>query len=1022
MLDGRGDRRRRPRSAGAWGLLALRRRPGAALGPAVLAALVTLCLTLVPLMTRALEQAVLKPPFTLEHPVATSLSVHIEGQLLGEAREHLDRIEAGLGPEVRRLYPQGVTHLVTAPGETHVGRGGTTGAVVSLVARDDICAHVRAAQGRCPRADDEIAVAAADARTHDLQVGSTVDWVTTIATDRGVQDVRRSLRVVGTYQQVPDDRYWLGTSVGIAPVGDGDRLVLAEWITPPGTVAGAGGAARRTYAADATAATVDLLPRAVEQLESARMHFLQEASIQADLAGVARESRASAAQIHVIVPLVLGQTALMVLAVLVVVARATTAQRRHEMGLARLRGAGPRDIRRLLAAELLPPTVAGSILGALASLGVGELIRRFVLPDGVPFEITAGTGLAVVLATLLVVGVVLATITWHLDSGVLALLRRPTALPRRTSPLTWVAATLALAAALSVMTTTEATPLALASPTLMAIAVGLMLAGIVPRVANALSRRASRRGRVATGLGFAGVGRRPETRGVLLVLTVAACTMVLAVDAWAVGERNRTLRAELEAGAGTALLVRTRDARSVQEVVRTADPSGRVATTVAFTRPPERGWMPTLAAPVDALPSIAFPSALRGLDLAAIATPPEQPVPVHGTTLTLRVDADPPVLRAPVVLTVVLTTPSGRVVERPVTIPAGTTRAVDLSTPVMCEEECRLDRLLVATGPRTRDGGREVAGQTVEGQTVTVTRLAVDGRELPLTGPRPWLPLTDGDLTDGAALRLRVPASGTAGALRGDAPVAPAITVGELPPGSTGDSLQIKGVAGDMIEAHRVASAEQLPVLGGRGALVDMTTLARRGLDLDTQDRAEVWIADGRDDVADAVRTGLAARGIDLDGERRYTRIKDRYDASGSSWGLSVALVGACLSVAVAAAFLVVSARQARPATRTDATALMRAGVPPATLRRALVLQYVVVAAVGLVAGAAVGILGARLALPLLPLFTTPAERPIPDLGPASLQVGAAWSLLVAVVVALAVTLAVLVLPHAGRRTRGAVT
>lgn len=183
--------------------------------------------------------------------------------------------------------------------------------------------------------------------------------------------------------------------------------------------------------------------------------------------------------------------------------------------------------------------------------------------------------------------------------------------------------------------------MALASPTLMAIAVGLMLAGIVPRVANALSRRASRRGRVATGLGFAGVGRRPETRGVLLVLTVAACTMVLAVDAWAVGERNRTLRAELEAGAGTALLVRTRDARSVQEVVRTADPSGRVATTVAFTRPPERGWMPTLAAPVDALPSIAFPSALRGLDLAAIATPPEQPVPVHGTTLTLRVDADP---------------------------------------------------------------------------------------------------------------------------------------------------------------------------------------------------------------------------------------------------------------------------------------------------------------------------------------------------------------------------------------------
>jgi hypothetical protein len=57
--------------------------------------------------------------------------------------------------------------------------------------------------------------------------------------------------------------------------------------------------------------------------------------------------------------------------------------------------------------------------------------------------------------------------------------------------------------------------------------------------------------------------------------------------------------------------------------------------------------------------------------------------------------------------------------------------------------------------------------------------------------------------------------------------------------------------------------------------------------------------------------------------------------------------------------------------------------VPPSRLRTSLVLEHVVVVLLAGLVGAACGALGSRLAIGLVPLFTTPSETFRADLQPA---------------------------------------
>jgi hypothetical protein len=72
-----------------------------------------------------------------------------------------------------------------------------------------------------------------------------------------------------------------------------------------------------------------------------------------------------------------------------------------------------------------------------------------------------------------------------------------------------------------------------------------------------------------------------------------------------------------------------------------------------------------------------------------------------------------------------------------------------------------------------------------------------------------------------------------------------------------------------------------------------------------------------------------------------------------------------------------------------DLAGLLVAGIPRAVLRSALRREQLVTVVSGVALGTVCGVGGALLAMPLLPLFDSPAAVPAPDLTPAWAVIGA---------------------------------
>lgn len=1009
-----------------WALAALRHRRGQAVGVLVLAFLVGACIVLVPLATRSLEQGVVKPAVTLRPAVESALI--IDAGLQPASAPQLDEAAALFGPGMRGVYPRGITDR-RAPGTTPVFPAPAPENPATLLVRDDICAHLRFAAGRCPEAANEIAVSEQDSAAYGWTVGATRPFTAQGLTDPRAQRAgtldpaspgQVSLRIVGAYRQVPADSYWLGAHLGGNHVIVLDRgVALDPFVTVPATLGPAWVAATsREYPADPAALTIDTLPLVRAEIGDAQARAAAGTLFRGRLDAAQEEVEASAAQVRRLVPLVLGQLAALVVAVLFAVARAAADERRGEAALARLRGGGARGARMLLLGELLPPVVVGVLAGSIGAVGIDALLRSRVLPPGVPAEIGASTVAAVLVGALVAALAVTLAVGRVARQPVAALLHRLPLLPVLPGSIgvgTWVALALSVAAVVVLRTSSEPTPLALAAPTLVAFAVGLVAAGLVVRFGSAAATRARRRGRVAAALGWAGAARRPAGRLVVVITAIATASAIVAVNAAVVGARNRALRAELEAGAPYALQVATYDLDALVDLVHAADPSGTAASVVAVTRPADAGAPATLAVDPRQLRTIAFPSAVPA-ELASLTagtpglTPRVAPLRLSGTTLsaTLRTDLTGLPPQWGVLVNAVLTTSDGRRLNRTLgVLPDHSPGAVTLRAPLLCEGSCRLDRLeFTLTRSAATSDPRAAAAATGR---IHLLALGVDGRSVGADQNAGWQSWADPDrspasadpssgpfiriITDPAAgsapgaLVLEVSLGGGPAALpRADVPEPlPALLAGL--PNAGGVSLA-KGITDAMLSVRRVGSPDQLPLLGDRGVLVDRTVLGLRGASLGSRDSAEVWFAAGSDTARSAVRDALAAAGMQVTGERDVAAIRARYDASGSAWGLALAVVTALLSLVVAVCFTVVAAVLGWRRAAADSATLRLAGVPSTTLRAAGMRERGTLVVVGLAAGVLAGVVGAVLVMPLFPLFTRPPIRPVPRLTPDALAVG----------------------------------
>ena len=150
---------------------------------------------------------------------------------------------------------------------------------------------------------------------------------------------------------------------------------------------------------------------------------------------------------------------------------------------------------------------------------------------------------------------------------------------------------------------------------------------------------------------------------------------------------------------------------------------------------------------------------------------------------------------------------------------------------------------------------------------------------------------------------------------------------------------------------------------------------------VDTEDPATV----GR------VSAALRGAGIEVTRTRTYAAAKAAYDESATAWGFTLGLLAGGVAVLIGALVMVVVALTAWRRTTRDVAALRVSGVPVGVLGRAMRLEHAGVAVVGVLVGAGCGIVGAVIAMPLLPLFDlAPPAVPTAQLAPSWWAVAAA--------------------------------
>lgn len=964
---------------------ALRHRRGQVIALALVSALVVTCAVFSPVFARSIDQALLRVHVTEADPAATATAI-------ARNRTSTDRdlrpggvaaaVPAQLA-EVSRDPIQIMRHsgdVVPAPGKKP--------SPVVVRSRTSVCEHLEVA-GDCPSAAGEVLVSAADAKAWGWKAG------TKLAVPQGKwgrfdpDPPPVELRVVGTYTVVGDPDYWLGDrpdgkSGVTAP--DLDNLPLIDdLITDEATFADAfpKATALVVLPLDREAATLDSLPLAAQAVEGMREEH-PELDVD-DTATTLMDGIATGRdQTAVIVPFVTVQLALLSVIVLFLVAQAAVDQRRHDVALARLRGRSRSGARRLLLAELLLPVLLGVPLGVVAALGLAVFVRRLMLPAGLPFEVplaVLGWIAGALLLSVLAVHLAARPVLREPVNDLLRSVRPSTAGGSRTTEA--VVVVLAVIGVVGLATGALSGPAALATPTLLAIAVGVLAARLVPALAARRARSAMRRGRVAAALAGHGIGRRPAARRVLTVTTVATAVAIFGANAVVVADRNREARADLETGAPAVLTVDSTTAPALLDAAQLLTDDGIAAAPVALIRPRARDAEATLATDPDLLSRVAHPDTVAGLDLSPLRLPEQAPIPIPGARATAHVswdlttstgDADP-------ALVVDMTTADGASRSATLaTLGPKTSGSRTVRADLYCPEDCRLAGLRVATSGAT---GTEVTG------TVTMTGLAVDGQELPVADAQTWASTRTGDGTGvttkvtGDSLRLDVQAAdgGDVSTWVTDVPrPMPAIA---STPGPKGEVRQVVDVSGGQTEVRIADVPTQLPSVTDRGVLLSLPALARVTGDLDTvRTERQIWLADASPAAVDRATALLAEDDVTVRSVVTSAQAASVYDRSASGWGLQLALIGGGLAVSLAGLVLVILAVTGWRAAARDLAALRISGVSRAAVARATCTEHLTTVVVGVLLGAACAVAGSWIALPSIPLFTSPARVPRADLAP----------------------------------------
>ncbi|YAL83099.1 hypothetical protein ACMYYO_14440 [Dermacoccaceae bacterium W4C1] len=480
------------------------------------------------------------------------------------------------------------------------------GAEITLMARQDACAHLSFTSGRCPAGRFEVALSAASARELKLRVGSVVTLDS--ASPGAPAHVQHPVRVVGILAQTPGQEYWRGIDLTTVTqrVEGLNTTRLHRWLTSeasfPTTViptversakprvftsanygwfSTARAASRQL---DPDGLRFDSLPQAVAALKNTTAAVaaprLTGAQLSEQVSTVDERTSADLDQLATLVPLLLVQLSALAALLAHITIRSAIMRRRSDVAVLRLRADGRATASALLRAELLPPLCAALPLGFGLAYLIDALSRHTWLPSGTSGRFLPAAVIIAALAAIALIGVLLWQVRGVCKEPVSQLLRAVG--PRRRSLALGageaVLLAVAVAAVVGVATGTVSGAPVLLTPLVAAVAVGAIFGGLLAPVGNAVAGRLLRSGRVGGLLGLTSLARRPGTRQLLLAITAAGAMVTFALGAFTLGHQNRERLAQAEVGPPVRMSVSDdrgfRGAADFVKTVRSVDATG----------------------------------------------------------------------------------------------------------------------------------------------------------------------------------------------------------------------------------------------------------------------------------------------------------------------------------------------------------------------------------------------------------------------------------------------------------------
>jgi putative ABC transport system permease protein len=977
-------------------LRALRWRAAASIAVLVVAVLASAGAALGPLYSRSAQDSLVRDRLATAGPFTRSVSaaagLNAQPQLAGRTVVAVERAitDPRLDPffEIR---PEESLDTLTASAELTVG--GTKRGYASVTWRTAMCTSVRLTAGRCPSRRGEVALSEQAFHDAGLYLGQSFD----LGLDPSPPGT--TVTVVGVYDRTTarGPAFALSSPIQAEPPSAGTPLprldlVLAsrETLTPllsqltitsyrtlrPGVV----------HISNLPALSTLLTAVSVNPAVTGLPEYTVSSPLGAVISGLAgsRHRVADAALV------VTAQLVLLAWFVLFLVVSATTEERSPEVALAKLRGMRAGATAAFVLTEPLLLLLVAAPLGLLvADLADRILTAAWLGPDT---EVRPGPAVAVAVGAAFVGGLLACALAARrvLTVPVLAELRRTGGRRARVVRTVAVDSAVVVLAAAGVweLQTGSSDTLVLLVPGLLALAVGVPAARVLPVLAAVEVRRTRRSPRVGAFLAARNLARRPAGNRFAVLLTVAVALALFAVDGWSAAETTRSHQAAQEVGAATVLHVAYLPPEQLLDDVRRADPGGRDA--MAAIQSPVGADGALLAVDSRRLAAVtswnpawgrtSMPRLVAGLRPGAAP-----PLPLYGPAVVLSTEYRPPAGQA-VGWSLSLQVLGADGVVSDVGLGAVEVGEQQLTAVLPADCEPTACQLLSITLGQPLDPPDPPAGffeilAVRDGRGAVPAPSDVPGTSRWRVGPdalstiNPDLP-PDATLTTGSNRAwFRATLSRSADfdiefqttAFPRTLPVLQGSATNAEGYGGIAGSVYAAGLDETPIIARPLPGRGLLPRVGDNGSMVDLSLLAPQDPAPPETVDDQVWLAA---DAPSAVRSRLTAAGVDVVSSETVDARITVLDREGAVLALRLFLVAAAAGLLLAAVtvltgFFVAARRRSYELASVLALGADRRSVVGAARREQLALVLF-----GIALGAGTGIIGVLLVLPRLTSVT----------------------------------------------------